>query len=146
MGGKVADDYADFYDGSWDSMDATSDFGIKRVDVTPPLGANDPIAATGSNSDGTRHATAYAGASSVRWGGQKSPLSQADDSRARWPIYALSPILTVPQPPEPEPKPAKPTGLTATGGNQQVTLSWNDPDDSRISSYGFPVRVETERW
>ena len=133
-GEKVADNYADFYDGSWDSMVGTSDQGVKVADLWPPKGANDPIAATGSNSDGTRHATAYAGASSVRWGGQKSPLSQGDHSRERWPIYALSPVLTVPAP---EPKPEKPTGLTADHGNQQVTLSWNDPDDSSIDHYTF---------
>ena len=33
--------------------------------------------------------------------------------------------------------PAKPTGLTATGGHNQVTLSWDDPDDSSIDRYEY---------
>ena len=33
--------------------------------------------------------------------------------------------------------PAQPTGLTATGGDTQVTLSWNDPGDSSISGYRY---------
>ncbi len=33
--------------------------------------------------------------------------------------------------------PAKPTGLTATAGNQQVTLSWTDPKNSDITKYQY---------
>ena len=127
-GEKVADDYADFYDGSWDSVAGTFNNGITTADRP---GRGEELAATGSNSDGTRHATAYAGASSVRWGGVTSPVSQADfPATKRGKIYALSPIFTVLAA-----KPEKPTGLTATRGNQQVTLSWNDPDDSTIVRY-----------
>ena len=54
---KVADDYADFYDGSWDQRYGTSEswdtFNGRRG------------VWTGSNNDGTRHATAYAGQSMV---------------------------------------------------------------------------------
>ena len=32
-----------------------------------------------------------------------------------------------------DPRPAKPTGLTATPGNEQVTLSWEDPQDASIT-------------
>ena len=34
-------------------------------------------------------------------------------------------------------KAATPTGLTAQGGNGQVTLSWNDPNDSSITRYQY---------
>ena len=33
--------------------------------------------------------------------------------------------------------PAQPTGITATGGDAQVSLSWDDPDDSSISGYRY---------
>ena len=34
-------------------------------------------------------------------------------------------------------RPAQPTGLTATTGDTQVTLSWNNPDDPSISGYEY---------
>ena len=37
----------------------------------------------------------------------------------------------------PQPRPAKPTGLTATPGNTQVTLGWDDPGDSSITGYRY---------
>jgi len=33
--------------------------------------------------------------------------------------------------------PAAPTGLTATAGDEQVTLDWNDPGDSSITGYRY---------
>ena len=33
--------------------------------------------------------------------------------------------------------PAKPTGLTATAGGQQVALTWDDPSDSSITGYEY---------
>ncbi len=41
----------------------------------------------------------------------------------------------------PFPPPAKPTGLSATGGVNQVTLSWSDPSNSNITAYQFRQRV-----
>ena len=35
------------------------------------------------------------------------------------------------------PPPAKPTGFTATAGDRQVTLSWNNPGNSEITGYQF---------
>ena len=34
-----------------------------------------------------------------------------------------------------DPVPTKPTGLTATPGNEQVTLSWDDPQDASITGW-----------
>ncbi|MDE2790444.1 MAG: hypothetical protein OXI81_08475 [Paracoccaceae bacterium] len=132
-GEKVADDYADFYDGSWNSVAAKDEHG-GSPGFADERGGGVVFAATGSNADGTKHATAYAGASSVRWGGVTSPLSQTDRPNGRGAIYALSPVLTVVA------KPEKPTGLTAVPGNQQVTLSWNNPDDPNIYQYRFAYR------
>ena len=36
---------------------------------------------------------------------------------------------------DPPKKPSQPTGLRATPGDEQVTLTWNDPDESSISGY-----------
>ena len=41
--------------------------------------------------------------------------------------------------PEPAP-PARPTGLTATGGDGSVTLSWDDPGDPSITGYEYRTR------
>ena len=58
-GSKVADNYGDFYDGSWDDYGSRSERGRS--------GDNFPI--TGSNDDGTRHPTHYLGSGTlVRWG------------------------------------------------------------------------------
>ena len=38
--------------------------------------------------------------------------------------------------------PAKPTGLTGTGGDGQATLSWDDPSDSSISGYEHLLRAQ----
>ena len=35
--------------------------------------------------------------------------------------------------------PAAPTGLAAAGGNQSVTLSWNNPGDDSIIRYEYNV-------
>ena len=36
-----------------------------------------------------------------------------------------------------EAKPGKPTGLTATAGDGEVTLSWDDPDDLTLTGYDY---------
>ncbi len=43
-------------------------------------------------------------------------------------------------------KPAKPTGLSATAGNAQVTLSWTDPSDSSITKYQYQQKAGTAAW
>ena len=53
-GAKVADDYADFWDGSWDSVAGRQESGASR-----PLEYIDVF--TGSNADGTRHTGSYIG-------------------------------------------------------------------------------------
>ena len=40
-------------------------------------------------------------------------------------------------------KPAKPTGLTATAGNGQVSLSWTSPNDATITKYQVQRRTGT---
>ena len=45
----------------------------------------------------------------------------------------LDATLTV----QPQVVPAKPTGLTATGGDASITLGWDDPDDNSITGYEY---------
>jgi len=139
-GAKVADDYADFYDNSWDSIAGKRDDGRSAAGTAVE-------SVTGSDSDGTKHASAYAGASSVRGGSlqssSKSPLSEtslATTLLPSGPIYALSPVITVQAA---SAKPARPTGLTATAGDAQVTLSWTDPSDSSITNYQYQQKTVT---
>ncbi len=42
--------------------------------------------------------------------------------------------------------PAKPTGVSATAGNLQVTLSWSDPSNSNITAYQFRQRTAGNNW
>ncbi len=90
-GAKVADNYADFYDNSWDSQTGRNESGAT-------LTAN--VIWTGCNSNGTSHATQSLGTSgNVRWGTATSgspPLSFGGLGRTELqPLYALSPVLTV---------------------------------------------------
>ena len=42
--------------------------------------------------------------------------------------------------------PAKPTGLSATGGNAQVTLDWSDPEDESITGYELRQKKGGAAW
>ena len=46
--------------------------------------------------------------------------------------------------PMPPPVPSKPTGLAATPGDTQVTLTWDDPGDSSITHYEYEQLVVTQ--
>ena len=89
-GAKAADSYTDFYDGSWDSYAGKTESGTSSLAVE---------VWTGSNTDGTKHATEHFRASgNVRWGRPTSgdPIN-AGGRGATWTraFYALSPIFTV---------------------------------------------------
>ena len=95
-GGKVADDYADFYDGTLEST------GLARKNEIG--GGSYGNFWTGSNGDGTKHATHYAGASSVRlgdWAQTSNILSHRSVGAVLSnvavinPILAFSPVITV---------------------------------------------------
>ena len=87
-GAKAADDYTDFYDGSWDDQSSRNESGSSGW----------TIAWTGSNADGTKHANPL-GTSPARYG---QPLSSGNALSAgnslnteTYPLYALSPVFTV---------------------------------------------------
>ena len=95
-GAKAADDYADFYDGGWDSYARRNESGASRsIDFVW----------TGSNADGTKHASDYLGtAASARYGQPESgnnPINQNRNPAAtnNYPLYGLSPLFKVEQRP-----------------------------------------------
>ena len=89
-GEKVADDYADFYDGSWDSSEVRVESGNITGDVS---------VWTGSNADGTKH-TFPLGGSIVRGGhSARSLLSDGNGPPASsFRLYGLSPVFEVAKP------------------------------------------------
>ena len=100
-GAKAADDYADFWDGSWDSYSGKNESGT----------ANSPLNVwTGSNSNGTKHSTEhFKNTGNKRAGSPRSgndPISHSSASGfVGYPFYALSPLFKV------------------AGGPPQVTIS-----------------------
>ena len=88
-GEKVADGYADFWDGSWDSRAARSAHG-------DPAGG---IVWTGSGTNGNRWLNRHAGATRVRygWPARAGGAVSLDDAPAtrRYALYGLSPVVTV---------------------------------------------------
>ncbi|MCY4372699.1 MAG: fibronectin type III domain-containing protein, partial [Spirochaetaceae bacterium] len=98
-GDKAADDYADFYDGSWDSRAGRTEAGTAIARGIFPAVAT---AWTGSHANGTLAGEAHAGSGSkVNVGnlsttGSTNPInawSSSGSSRTR--LYGLSPVLTV---------------------------------------------------
>ena len=94
-GAKAADDYADFYDGSWDSTEVRDEDGDTYL--------NAPDMWTGSGNDGTEYfsgTTSQAlGASLVRYGQPSSSnlffsASSAANTQSRG-LYGLSPVFKV---------------------------------------------------
>ena len=89
---KVADNYADFYDGNWDSYVNTNENGA---------GSGNATVWTGSNDNGTKDSSNYLGASSVQYG--QLFLASTNDPFTRFTsgngtsrhLYGLSPVFTV---------------------------------------------------
>ena len=98
-GKKVADDYWDFYDGTWDNpTDGRHPYGM-------PLDLSSQKVGTGSRSDGTVDPTGFLGHPSglVRTGSGDDPLGGGALTPVAAPfrIYGLSPIFEV-RPPKPQ--------------------------------------------
>ena len=97
-GAKVADDYADFYDGTWDS-NAPRDESGEALSTAEIFGQ----VFTGSASDGTRAAGAVhlgTGGKQVRVGDPRTSGKEIDSGdnvakTARRPLYGLSGVFTI---------------------------------------------------
>ena len=93
-GEKVADDYNDFYTGSWNSQ-------AGRYLNGRPVGSTEKIL-TGSASDGEKDRgppSGYAGGSRVRFGqlqpGQEMYAGLAEDNTVDYHVYVMTPVLTL---------------------------------------------------
>ena len=96
-GPKVADTYADFYDGSWDNYNSSINRNESgSVQQTNSVG-------TGSNTDGTKHTTNYFGHSSIQVGYPHSNLNPISGGNVQVQtqirFYGLSPVFVVTPPP-----------------------------------------------
>ncbi len=129
-GAKVADEYEDFYDGSWD--DEANDKnqlgfnGLNTSNVT-----NYPW--TGCDDDGTKSTGMALGDTTPSVGRPNStdtgngPIGSVttESSTSHRPMYGLSAVFTVMTDTE---APGAPTGLTATAeGPEEIDLSWTAP-------------------
>ena len=151
-GTKAADDYEDFYDGSWDDeVNVKNESGAVGLDTSNIN--NRPF--TGCELDGTE---AFAGRSSVALGGpfniaqigrpnsnilaSYTPLSsnQSEQTFLFRPMYGLSEIFEVIAS-----VPGAPTGLRATAsGITQINLSWSAPARNGGSAIiGYRIEISS---
>ena len=92
-GDKIADGYADLYDGDWGSVSGKTEGGNSYTGLVW----------TGGNKQGGKSGQRYAGAAEVRMGDLSDatlPLSSptAKAATESHPLYAISPVITVAQP------------------------------------------------
>ena len=146
-GAKAADDYDDFYDGSWDNEAEEADrdeFGINSVVTGQALG----YIFTGCEHDGTKAGTGGTsrplGAAAVRIGildsADGGPLSSnaSTPKTSTQPFYGLSPIFAVGapgnNPPVFDPAAVNRTVAENTAANQNVgnAVSATDEDDDPL--------------
>ena len=129
-GNKVADEYEDFYDGSWDDeANDKNQLGFNGLDTSDVT--NYPW--TGCDDDGTEATGMALGDTTPRVGRPNStgagngPIGSATtkSNADHRPMYGLSAVFTVKDDAAP---PGAPTGLTATAdGPEDIDLSWTAP-------------------
>ena len=130
-GAKVADDYADLYDGSWDSKAARLETGA--LFLKSGHGRPDYVL-TGSNNDGTHHSAWALGSSSGRvWlgniggFGSSKPIRHTESgTTTEKPFYGLSPVFKV--------GPVLSVSLGSSSGNEGATGSSHVNVDIELSS------------
>ena len=119
---RVADDYADFYDGTWqNSANARTESGAFQGWFTSRLW-------TGTNTNGTTHATRFMGASTtIRWRIQSGSIT-ADHSTPSGShnILALSPVFQVAT-----------TNNPPTAAHNTVTTVVDRPYTFEADDFGF---------
>ncbi len=138
-GDKVADNYADFYDGSWDSRIARNEYG------TTPI--SEQRVWTGSLSNGHHPGSGYAGhfGVEVHRGHLKTgdPLNAGStNSGAKYRLYGLSPIFTVVKAPRLSISLNKTSGneLNSAGGHATISVKL---DQTRPNDTSFKMCVKT---
>ncbi len=119
-GSKLADNYADFYDGTWDSYSVKTESG-------GGLSGNVAVI-TGSNTDGTRHNAHFGHSAAIRNGVVQSgadPISAGTTppSFTRY-LFGLSPVFTVAAPPD--------ATVSIVSGGSPLTGGYADEQGSSI--------------
>ena len=129
-GAKAADNYADFYDGSWDSGAGHDEGGSSRSAAE---------VWTGSNADGTKAGSNYLGAANVRQGqvATGSPLDGAGTAANSGlkPFFALSPVFTVAA------KPVLRISIVSSRNESQGVLTCSTLRHSGTITERFPVNL-----
>ena len=146
-GAKVADEYEDFYDGSWDDeANNKTQVGTNGLDTSNV--ANYPW--TGCDDDGTEATSNALGDTSPRVGRPNStdagngPIGSGTTKSnvEHRPMYGLSAVFSVMTDAEP---PGATTGLTATAnGPEEIDLSWTAPSSiggSAITGYKIEFSI-----
>ena len=134
-GAKVADDYADFYDGAWDS-------NVPRCQAAQTACGTISVW-TGSNADGTSHSTQAAGADTVRVGRPGTTAQEISTENLgknnNLNLLALSPVITV------RDNPDKVTGVMVDQvTHNSIRVRWTKPAESSsrpITSFGIHTRT-----
>ena len=133
-GAKVADNYGDFFDDSWNSNAAKNESGASRTGRVW----------TGTFVNGDPKQDQRAGDNLVSWGDPSSSSGMLLEGSApntnSYRLLAFSPVFQV------QPKPAKPTGLSARAGDRQVALRWTNPSDSSITKYQLQQKAGEAAW
>ena len=146
-GTRLAHNYGDFYDGTWDDEQNVSDeSGLAYI------GLGNPQAVwTGSNDSGVEHfhsgVSRALGASTAERGGINNPArgvatpnplygNNASANTDRFPLYALSEVFTV------GPNPARITDLAITSNPRAGGIYRTGETIEVTATFGAPVRVE----
>ncbi len=157
-GPKVADDYADFYDGSWDH-NQTSPQGNPTDENGNALTSQLTKVWTGSRPDGTNHVSYQVGDANPIVGkphtlgrelGATTASGNTDSSANSNRLYGLSPVITVVWGPgEPDPTdlagpqdpedPQDPPSRSPGGGGGGGAPGGDDPDDDDGDAGGTDV-------
>lgn len=132
-GGRIADDYHDFYDGDWDSVNATDNLG--RLHRNPGATVWTGSAGNGEPAEGQR-----IGDNSVAYGNLQSggELHAGTMAAGVGEFYAISPVFNVVNP-EDIVRPPMPAAITTTAGPQEIVLSW-EPSE-RADGYWIQRRT-----
>ena len=150
-GTKVADNYGDFYDGSWDDeANDKNESGTNGPDTSQ--NANYPLTGCEDNGTGSLNSTNHSlalGTTLPTVGRPNSstsghgPLSSSDlvDKTISRPLYGLSAVFQVATP-----APGAPTGLSATArGSDEINLSWTAPDSTGGSDItGYKIESSSD--
>ena len=127
-GAQVADDYADFYDGSWDSQAGRNEAG----------GVHKPyLIWTGSNDDGTKKNYGAVGTVYVTTGrlsaGKEIDTNVKAPSGGSLPLYGLSPVITVVAAPEQDNTPPTAKLFRRSVGTQNAPFEININFDENVT-------------